>query len=226
MTLIASLAARVFVVGITSVVCLTGTTSAEAQSGRVGQRRVQSRPVESTFADAVREVLAETQVPGGMAFLQSGGEDEFVHYQFGGTLDDAIRTFGLLHAEYRTELTDGVLLVRPTKGVPSLLMTRISHIELRVGEPVFKGWNDIRSMPEFEESVRRLHLSEGWKSPDGPGQPKSLGQLAGDSSDRVVLRNATILDILNEIARRSGSAVWEYREYSTASGRAYTFRIR
>jgi len=224
-SLAVSLISRAVVVVVAVSAVVTAHVGVRAQSSDVPSRVIEPRAVDLTFEQALREVLAEARVPGGIVLLQSGGSDESTHYQFGGMLGDTIRMFGDLHSDYRTELVNGVVTVRPAKGVPPILLTRIRRIELAAGDPVYKGWNDIRESAEFEDSRERLHLGEGWGSPDGPGQPKTLLPFNGDSGT-VVLTDATVLDILDEIVRRSGTAVWVYREHPTETGRAYTFRVR
>jgi hypothetical protein len=120
---------------------------------------------------------------------------------------------------YRWEEARGVVNVLPAAPLPLL--------DVRVGE--FRAENlNVKEMlaaleatPDFKAGLAALHLTEPKPPTDGGfifiigggGKPVEPGK---KFSARV--RDASVREVLNEIVRQDGCAVWSYKEWTPSAG--------
>jgi hypothetical protein len=167
---------------------------------------------------AAVNALLDADVPGGVAKVS--GCDERVK--------DSIRPYdhslrGVLNAvvssdsRYTWEIKDDVINVIPSSGLPEFLLVRVAKFELAEVESPSEALSQLLAIPE----VHQAHLSLGPRTVQGgtyvfcPGCPAKEKKTFS-----VTVKDVTVRDSLNAIARAHGSAVWSFRQ-SQCGGRRF-----
>lgn len=110
-------------------------------------------------------------------------------------------------------LKPGVINFTSITSTPTLLDLRISEFKLDGAKTVDEAVDQLLSRREVREQIAQSNLTRR-------GRQVGIGNLARPSSNQVAAkreinlnsRNITVREVLNEIARKHGSAVWSYHE--------------
>jgi len=218
------------IAGITVLLTLAVWPRGQAASVRTGVEDALERPLcdekeqdcsafyQSFSDDDVEGVLYLAfmfgEVPGGFASLPDDPWQSRRNYMPPRlTLKEVFETISRVEPRYRWEADGGVVNVLPAESLPLL--------DVRVGE--FRAENlNVKEMlaalektPDFKAGLAAHRITE-------PKPPKDGGFIFGGFAGRVVepakrfsvhVRDATVREVLNEIVRQDGCAVWSYREW-------------
>lgn|SRR5262245_33469605 len=167
-----------------------------------------------TTINAVTSALNAAHVPGGIATITNCGPESFNLTPAGSTLGDVLDSIVAANPQYKWHVDDGVVVnLVPASNEPTLLDAAIANFEGEYGKTQDDILQKLLSMPEVKEARTRLHLREGFTEIgfrplarpgfEGPEPTKGFA---------LHLRNTTVRDVLNALARAHGSAVWSYQE--------------
>ncbi|HYG82203.1 MAG TPA: hypothetical protein VD861_17515 [Pyrinomonadaceae bacterium] len=118
---------------------------------------------------------------------------------------DVLNSIVAADRRYKWSVEDGVVVLQPAAGRPPLLDVRLA--EFREKGTSAELFGALELMPEVSRRATELGFSGGKWAAGGFG----LGFFTGIRE--ITCRNCTVLEVLNEIARQSGSS-WMYREIS------------
>jgi hypothetical protein len=120
-----------------------------------------------------------------------------------GTIRDVLDAIVRNRPQYSWAESDGVFEVFPVAGRAQFLETRISSFQIS-NTSWFEASNILLALPEVQESMAALRLSRREAAGTKRGQ---LGELFS-----VDLKNLTLRQALNEMARKSGHNFWRYSQ--------------
>ena len=184
------------------------TSGAEILKRGVSQSAIRN---EKRFAKLVVSSFREAKAPGGIVY--SGGLDENTPisiqqktHSFHEVLDALVD----VHPGYKWELLDGVVNISPRESEPPILNTFVPEFhqeKATVAEMV----EELELSLEVQGQAAALGFSRHGQQYDGP--------ISFDAY-KLSCKNFTVREILNEIVRVSGKAIWYYRE-ETIQGKKY-----
>jgi len=186
-----------------------------ARPARTGD---QSLPAFSAFQGA----LQVSGVPGGAALVEGCPEEpKPTVYPHGTTVREVLNSITTGDPRYVWRMHRGVVNLEPVKGVPALLRTHLKAYDSGDLTDAISAVTFLNSLPEVTSAAAALGLTHNALGPglgsmtQGPSSaPKPLG---------VRLRDVTLLDVLNAIARTNEHGVWTYRE--THCGSVHQFNV-
>jgi hypothetical protein len=153
------------------------------------------------------QLLREGGIPAGVEDFGVGCEEdsELQMPTVEGTLGD-----GLILTRQRVgalgwQLLGGSLLVVKGAPVPSVLDAQVEQFTFNSSDPPSKITNALLTIPAVAKSIAKLGVSMG--SPE-----LGFAQAKNESDERVVLKNVTVREALNSIAKSAHPRVWLYRQ--------------
>lgn len=162
--------------------------------------------------NALTSALSAAGVPGGIASVGYCGEDAtYLFAQSGPTLGDALREVVRTNPHYTWYVKNGVVNAYPLEGDPALLKLVIGRVDIRKVYSVDDAVSRLFSLPEVQKRIRELNLIPGFVRL-GMSDLSRPGNSVAAKEQHYDLRNLTVREALNSIARRHGKAVWRYRE--------------
>jgi hypothetical protein len=172
---------------------------------------------------AFESLMLLSGVPGGQV-AQGGCNPEsepLVRLKASGTLKQQLASFSGPGSLLRWEVRDGVVDLLPAKGLPPLLLTRISTYDSQKAADIVTARTFLLDSPKIQDAASRLGLRQnvvvsglGAASPRPAPPPKPLG---------LRLQNATLIDVLNALVRINKHGVWIYHQ--THCGTTGTFDV-
>jgi hypothetical protein len=110
----------------------------------------------------------------------------------------------------------GVINLVPRDGIPELLKTKISALEVDLNKTTSFAASRMTTTEDFRSAAVRLGMTSGLQygglsSPTKPLPVKS-----------IVFRDMTAFEILNELVRLKGKGIWLYSERETRSSTEFT----
>ncbi len=194
----------------------TSLTPAITLSDEVLKRPVRQWVIEKddTLTMLLTYSFMQAKVPGGVVY--STGFDQKTRIKIHPTslaLRDVLDSIVAVAPGYRWEFGGGVVNLLPTEGCPPLLHTFLAefHQERATVRDMVEA---LELSPEVHRQAAALGFGQQGSFYDGPVNTETFS---------VNCKNATVFEILNEIARVSRKAVWSYSEH-TRSGKKY-FRL-
>ncbi len=176
----------------------------------------------STF-EAISLLLRVAEVPSGFASVRACTADSPVSFSFpaGMELHAALReVFALTGATYRQEERLGVINVLPAAALPALLNVRIEKLTLDDPANLTLSMSQITQAPVFRQTL----LASGATMWERLSITRSIPQ-PGDSEPQkpqpLEIRGRLVIDALNLLALRHGSAVWRYSETHCSGARPH-----
>lgn len=195
------------VVGSVQPVCSVYSqrkTTADVLEKHMAGGNLQEETVEGAFISC----LGRARLPGGIVRVL-GCEDRLTPGKVAlpeGTVRDGLEAIVHISPSYRWQAGDGVVNLLPTREQPALLDVRIALLRVDKAPSVRSAVATLVALPEVRSALVRLELVEGVRILHGPIS------LEPEPPFSVDCRNVTVRGALNEIVRREGRAVWEYKE--------------
>jgi len=161
-----------------------------------------ARPV-----DYIALILREGGTPGGIEDFASGCEEdsELQMPPLEGTLGDGLRLTRRRAGVLRWQPLNNFLLVVKGAPGPSILDTKVNDFTFNVSDPPSKTTNILLTTPAATSRMTQLGMSVG--SPE-----LGFAQAKKQSDEKVDLKDVTVLEILNVIAKSPRPRVWLYRQ--------------
>src|SRR5262245_12108745 len=166
-----------------------------------------------SLVNAFTRTLDAAHVPGGIAIKTlCGDQPNYLLRPSGPSLGGALDSMVSAAPQYRWHLRKGVVNVVPTAGNPPLLDLPIAQFKVNDPLTVEEMVGRLLRMTVVKEAIGRLNLVIGGGQ-IGISELRRPG-FVDEKSHGITLdiRNATVMEALNAIAKAHGSAVWEYRE--------------
>lgn len=189
------------------------------QSRSLLDRQAEGANLENVGAgQAAVNALLDADVPGGVAKV-SGCDvrvtDNFRPYDR--SLRQVLDAIVSADSRYTWELKDDVINMIPSSGLPAFLSFRVSKVELTEVESPSEALSQLLAIPE----VQRAQAGLGPRAVQGGAHVFCPGCPAKEKKTlSVSLKQVTIRDALNAIARAHGSAVWSFQQ-SECGGRRF-----
>ncbi|MGB2592607.1 MAG: hypothetical protein WBG02_02900 [Candidatus Acidiferrum sp.] len=161
----------------------------------------------ATAVNYIISMLRQSGASGGIEEYDSGcgAEPDMQIPALNGTLGDGLSRMNQLAKSINWRTSDEELLV--VKGSPesSILDTRIEQFTFNANAPPNKSTGAILASPAVSKSIAQQRLIVG--SPElGFAQPRN------QSERKVVLKNVTMREALNSVAKSSHPRVWLFRQ--------------
>jgi len=196
------------------------TMSADDVSGRQ-IRGIDLKQV--TTINAVTSALNAAHVPGGIATITTCEPESFNLSPAGSTLGDVLDSIVAANPQYKWHVDGGVVNLVPANNEPTLLDAVIPNFQGNYGKTQDDIAQKLLSLPEVKQVATRLHLSEGFAEigfrPLARPGFETTEQTKGFA---LHLRNASVREVLNALARAHGSAVWSYQEKRCAGPKEFS----
>jgi hypothetical protein len=186
-----------------------------ARSVKIDDR---SLPASSAFEGA----LQVSGTPGGVAFMEACPDQSppMVHPR-GATLREVLDSITADDSSYVWMMSKGVVNLEPSSGLPALLTTRLNTYDSSDATDAVSAVTLLSSSPEVRRAASKIGLSQNTLGP-GLGS-MAPGPLTPKKPLAIQLKNATLLDVLNAIARTNKHGVWTYHE--TRCGSVHQFNL-
>ncbi|WP_321475385.1 hypothetical protein [uncultured Paludibaculum sp.] len=173
--------------------------------------------------EAISLLLRVAEVPSGFVALRSCAADVPVVFNIpaGMELHSALdEVFAFIGGGYRQEERNSVINVLPALGVPALLKVRIEKLTIDDPSNLTLSVGQIEETPAFRRALlatgaaqwERLSIISSVRQPGDPEPPKP---------QPLEIRDMLVIDVLNLLVLRHGSAVWLYSEYRCAGRRPH-----
>ena len=167
-----------------------------------------------TITNAMTTLLSSIGVPGGIAIVTKCGEDDkYTFVLSGSTLRNALDAIVAANPQYTWQVDDGLVSVSLIDGPPPMLDFHISELRLRGARTTNEAVNQLFTIPEIQKRIEALRLNYGFNR-IGVSELRSPNSAFSTEIQQynLTLKNITVREALNAIARAHGKAVWEYRE--------------
>lgn len=208
----------VALLGSLAFVTVTYSGQESEQPNRLLDRPAKHANLEHVMVgQAAVNALLDADAPGGVAKLSDCNDPTFSFkpqdYSLRGVLDSIVSS----DPRYMWEIKDGVVNVVPDKRLPSFLAVRISKFEISDVESLREVLSLLLSLPEVREAQRSLgsQAVQGGSYAFCPG-----GCSPKEKRISISLKDVTVREALNAIARTHGNAVWWFRP-SECRGRKF-----
>lgn len=172
-----------------------------------------------TSSSSFKRALVAAKAPGGIAVAPSCGTPlRYTLTPSGSSLHDVLEAIIAADPQYRWEVEGGVVNLVPHGGVPAFLNIRIAKFEVETAGGVNEVLVQLLATPEVRKGVDGLSASSrllrgglgyfeiGKESEEGNVQKLSIN-----------LKNVTVYEALNAIAKAHGNAIWSYTEHRCGS---------
>lgn len=166
-----------------------------------------------TITDALTTALGSAGVPGGIVIIANCGDDPTYSFRSSGpTLRDALNAIVAVDSQYIWRLDGHVINVTPRRASAPLLSSHIRKLKIRNAHSVDGALNDVLNLLELRKRVRELNLTRGFMRIGLSDLARPGGPAVIQPSFSLNLKNVSLQEALNAIARADGKAVWQYRE--------------
>lgn len=180
----------------------------EISCDNVLDRQVKGTHLEDvTVGQAVINTLVSAGATGGVAVVQDCNEP--MRYTFtpgDSSLRGVLETIVSTDPRYVWEIKDDVINLIPRNGEPSFLIVRVSKLEINQAETPNEALSQLLATPEVRQAQLNLgrRFVQGGIYPFNPQDsvPKEAKKIS------VNLKDTTVREALNTIARAHGDAVW------------------
>jgi hypothetical protein len=167
---------------------------------------------EDTIQNSFMWALVQTKTPGGLIF--SSDVDQNTRFKLSPTtlaLRDVLDALVLSDPRYKWNVSNGVINLSGVADHPALLDTQVAAFTMEKAT-AHEMIDSILDLPEVRRASTSLGFGNtGAREYDGP---------VGLTVATVDCRSCSLRDLLNEIVRTNGRAVWYYREYDSG-GKKY-----
>jgi hypothetical protein len=172
-----------------------------------------------TSQHAFLRASTAARVPGGLVWMMKcSGEEPLLHEdRIILPISDALESLVKRDPRYKWQIDTGVVNLLPSAGEPDLLKVRIR--QFKTTATLTEALRQLLGLPEVTQGSIRLRLKQS-----------TTTLLVGPTTIRgrpvpitVDVRDVTLRQALNALARANGRAIWEYRAYRC--GRANQFSI-
>lgn len=182
------------------------TTSA---SGLEFSQELETLHARSAFVNA----LSTERLPGGMVWqVNCGGDTPRIKADLSTLqMDEKLNLIISAFPQYRLRKENGVINLTLETGYPTLLRTKLSSYQVESAPTATIALGKLLSLPEFKEAASRLGLKPAL----------SFGGLSSLRDEKITLslKNVTVYEALNAIARAHGRAIWNYTEFVECDGK-------
>jgi len=167
---------------------------------------------EDTIQRSFMWALVQTKTPGGL--IVSPDVDQNTRFKLSPTtlaLRDVLDAIILYQPHYKWNVSNSVINLSGVASHPALLDIQVATFKMERAT-AHEMIDSILDLPEVRRASTSLGFGNtGAKEYDGP---------VGLTVATVDCRNCSLRDLLNEIVRTNGRAVWCYREYDSG-GKKY-----
>jgi hypothetical protein len=166
----------------------------------------------ATLSNATASALRSAKVPGGIVFVGGCGNDPMYTFSHAGpTLEDALHSVIRSNPRYEWTIVKGVVNVRPVNGELSLLSVNMRNVEIKKAYSLDLVASELLSVAEVRRRMTELNFTPGYVRLGMNDLPRSTDTRMKEPP-AYQFRNVTLREALDSVARRHGTAVWEYRE--------------
>jgi hypothetical protein len=209
-----------------SIIVLLGSLFAIVSSSQeVDQSSLLDRPAKGAnlnnviTGQAVINALLDAGVPGGMANVSECNDATYSFRPHDSSLRGVLDSIVSADPRYTWEIKDEVVNVIPSDGLPPFFAVRISRLDIAQVESLEEALSQLLAVPE----VQQTQVSLGARFVQGgayPFCPEGCAPKEKAKEISISLRNVTVRESLNALARVNGNAVWRFRQ-SECGGRKY-----
>jgi len=153
--------------------------------------------------------LISARSPGGIILTKNSCPLEAVFPEYNTnelSLKDKLSLITQMNPNYSWVDQEGIINLYPSEGIPELFNVTIRNLEIQDNYSSSLIIDKILQLPEVIEKLKELKLNRGLEfggltSPPRKAPPSTL-----------VFKNKSLQEVLNEVARMKGTAVWMYKE--------------
>lgn len=188
-------------------------------NSEVQERRVKIYDEPVTTQQSFLYALIASKKPGGIVIVNrdcvvSELKPQMVREY--ASLETALNSIVKQDPWYKWSVEDEVVNLIPADDEPDFLKTRIKEFRLDGDLNIHLALDKLLHLPEVEIEAEKINLNEGLRNCCGLSSPKDT-----KSRLKFKLKDITLRQALNEIARKDGRAVWRYYE-SNCGGKIST----
>ena len=202
------------------MVAVVSHTRQVANQPAVLDRQAKGATLQNVMVDqAVVNALLDAGAPGGVAKESGCNEATSTFSPRDSSLRGVLDSIVSADPRYTWEVKDDVINVLPRHGAPPFLAVRISKFDLHEVESPRAALSQLLAIPE----VRRAQVSLGRHAVQGgvhvfcpgcpPGETKKIS---------MSLRDVTVREALNAIARAHGNAVWRFGQRECGGRKSFS----
>jgi hypothetical protein len=165
----------------------------------------------TTTQEAVVKVVRGTGISAGIASVDSSCSAALYDFYLprGMSISDAMDKLTATDGHHKWQISDGVIMVFPNRGIPSPLQTKINHVHISNKKNLTLAVNELLQTVEVRESFSRLKVFV--QSPE-LGFQKLDRSISRTSEEPIDLTNISLGTALNVLATEQTNAVWSYNE--------------
>jgi hypothetical protein len=165
----------------------------------------------TSLQEAVAKALRDTGVSAGVVTVENGCSvtSHDFYLPKGIRLSDAMDSLTTKDGRHRWQVSKGVIIVLPTDGVPAVLETKISHIQISDKKNLTLAVDELLQSKEVRGTIA---LTKAFVRSPEPGFQKLNTAGSPTTKEPLDLTNVSLTDALNELALAQTSAVWSYSE--------------
>jgi hypothetical protein len=210
--------------GLLIIATSSHSSQTEKKSGNVLKRQAKGANLDNVMVgQAVVNALSKVSAPGGVATISDcTGQVSHVFPLGDSSLRGVLDSIVSIDPRYTWEIKDEVINVLPSNGLPPFFAVRISRFEISQVETPNEALSKLLSMPE----VRKARLNLGRRAVQGgvyvfcpecpPTEKKKIS---------VNLKDITVREALNAIARAHGAAVWRFSQSKCSGSESFSLEF-
>jgi hypothetical protein len=165
---------------------------------------------EVTASQAALNTLISAGAPGGIATsLDCSTPETYTFKPSNSSLRAVLESIVSTDTQYEWEIKDGVINVIPRSGEPQFLSTHIPKLKIKE-ETINEALSKLLEIPEVRQllpSLGRRYIQTGVYPFNSDGSPPKEAKKIS-----VSLKDVTVREALNAIARKHGSVVWMFTQ--------------
>lgn len=186
-----------------------GPARNELAADRLGHRIEVIEATDITTSEAFFKAMSAARAPGGIVRVAGCDPDPVIQSwrPMTTTLRDMLDWVVRSDPQYGWQFDAGAINLIPKAGEPPLLATQIRSLREKDATSVEALLSRLHSLPEVRSKINELQLSEALRIMIAPVPLKQ-----NQRRYSIDVKNVTVREALNSIARAHGSAVWEYKE--------------
>lgn len=208
---------------MTTVVISKGGQTKNQYGNLLNRQAKQANLKDVKIGQAVMNALMDAGAPGGVVTVTGCTEDVTHSFTPGdsslrGVLDSIVST----DPRYRWELTDHLVNVIPSNGLPPFFKVRMAKFDVRKAETPNTALFELLAVPEVRQAKLNLgrHGVQGGVHVFCPGCPPPKTKKIS-----VNLKGVTVREALNAIARADGSAVWRFSQRECGAQKSFSLEF-
>lgn len=203
---------------LTAVLSYLGSsTTTKAKSVLNPLASVQSQ--DATTTTFFKSALRAANIPGGIVTLsQCKNEMRHTITPSDSSLRSVLDAIVVADPQYKWVDDNGVINLIPRGTEPAILNIRIAKVNIKNAETVHQALDELMSLPELRKRASELNSgSQVFRGGLGYFDSSKRDKNGNAKQISIVKANTTLREVLNDIARVHGSAVWSYTEYQCGS---------